>query len=68
VNRRGRLKTKAPENKFSSFSHLPFRLVGDEVSGWNPFLNSLLDLVEELEELGVMYAKKQAFYVESNWT
>ena len=39
-------------------------MVGDEVSGWNPFLNSLLYLIGQLEELGVVYADEQATYVE----
>jgi hypothetical protein len=38
--------------------------VGDEVPGWNPFLNSLLHLAEQLEELGIVYADGQATYVE----
>jgi len=38
--------------------------VGDEVSGWNPFLTSLLHLAEQLEELGIVYADGQAVYVE----
>ena len=38
--------------------------MGDEVSGWNPFLNSLLHLAEELEELGIVYADGQVAYVE----
>jgi hypothetical protein len=39
-------------------------MVGDEVSGWNPLLNSLLCLAEQLEELGVVYAKGKTVYVE----
>jgi hypothetical protein len=39
-------------------------MVGDEVSGWNPFLASLLHLAEQLEELGIVYADGQAIYVE----
>ena len=39
--------------------------MGDEVSGWNPFLTSLLHLSEQLEELGIVYAEGEAAYVES---
>jgi hypothetical protein len=38
--------------------------VGDEASGWNPFLNSLLHLAEQLEELGIIYAEGEATYIE----
>lgn len=41
-------------------------MVGDEVSGWNPFLSSMIHLANQLEELGVVYAEKQAIYVEAN--
>jgi hypothetical protein len=38
-------------------------VVGDEVSGWNPFLDSLLYLAEQLEELGIVYSDGQAVYI-----
>jgi hypothetical protein len=40
--------------------------VGDEASGWSPltFFNSLLDLAEQIEELGIVYASSEAVYVE----
>lgn len=41
-------------------------MVGDEVAGWNPFLNSLLRLSEELEELGIVYTNDEAVYVEAD--
>jgi hypothetical protein len=44
---------------------LLFGLVGDEVSGWNPFLTSLVQLAEKLEGLGIVYAEGQATYIES---
>jgi hypothetical protein len=37
---------------------------GGEVSGWNPFINSLLHLSEQLEELGIVYADGKAAYAE----
>jgi hypothetical protein len=40
-------------------------MVGDEVSGWNPFFTSLLHLTEKLEELGVVYAEGEAVYIEA---
>ena len=40
-------------------------MVGDEVSGWNPFLTSLLHLAEQLEKLGIVYAGGEAVYVET---
>jgi hypothetical protein len=40
-------------------------MVGDEVSVWNPFLDSLLHLAEQLEEFGIIYADGQATYVET---
>lgn len=40
--------------------------MGAEASGWDPFLNSLLHLTEQLEEFGVVYADGQAIYVEEN--
>lgn len=39
-------------------------MVDDWVDGWTPFLRNLIDLVEELEELGVVYANNQASYIE----
>jgi hypothetical protein len=39
-------------------------VVEDEVFGWNPFLTSLLQLTEKLEELGVVYAEGEAVYIE----
>jgi len=39
-------------------------MVGDEVSSWNPFFNSLLHLAEQLEELGIMYFDEQTIYLE----
>jgi len=41
-------------------------MVGDEVSGWNPFLISLLHIAEQLEELGIVYAEGEAVYVEAD--
>ncbi len=40
-------------------------MVGAEVSGWSPFLTSLLQLAEQLEELGIVYADMHAVCVES---
>ncbi len=39
--------------------------MGDEVPGWNPFLDSLLHLTEKLEEIGIVYADGQAVYIEA---
>lgn len=39
--------------------------MGDEVSEWNPFFNSLLHLAEQLEDLGIVYADGEAVYIEA---
>jgi hypothetical protein len=39
-------------------------MVGDEVSGWNPFLNSLISLAEKLGKLGIIYCEDGVTYVE----
>jgi hypothetical protein len=39
-------------------------LAGDEASGWNPLLNRLLHLAEQLEELGIIYAGGQVVFIE----
>jgi hypothetical protein len=39
-------------------------MVGDESLGWNPFLKSLVDLSNQLEELGIVYADGKASYIE----
>jgi hypothetical protein len=36
--------------------------VGDEIVSWNPFLKSLADLSEKLEELGLAYREGAAMY------
>jgi hypothetical protein len=63
-----RLAQNKSDARYLLWTFLVLILVGDEVSGWNPFLTSLLHLSEQLEELGVVYAEKQAIYVETKWS
>ncbi len=40
-------------------------MVGDEVPGWNPFLDSLLHLTEKLEEIGIVYTGGEVAYTKT---
>ncbi len=41
-------------------------MVGDGVDGWTPFLRSIIDLCEELEELGVVYTNNKHFILKDS--
>jgi len=38
---------------------------GGAVVEWNPFIKSIIELSEDLEELGIVYADGKATYIEA---